>query len=105
MSNRIFLNDKIVKDTEGLLSTLDRGFLYGDGLFETLRTYGKTPFRLEDHVARLSNSAQYFNIPFHYTSQQIRQIIEHLLTENNLKDAYIRNLRDGQHDLLVERGF
>ena len=90
MSNRIFLNDKIVKDTEGLLSTLDRGFLYGDGLFETLRTYGKTPFRLEDHVARLSNSAQYFNIPFHYTSQQIRQIIEHLLTENNLKDAYIR---------------
>lgn len=90
MSNRIFLNDKIVKDTEGLLSTLDRGFLYGDGLFETLRTYGKTPLRLEDHVARLSNSAQYFNIPFHYTSQQIRQIIEHLLTENNLKDAYIR---------------
>src|SRR3989337_968469 len=90
MHNLIFLNDKIIKETEGLLSTLDRGFLYGDGLFETLRTYGKIPFRLEDHVARLSNSAQYFNIPFHYTSQQIRQIIEHLLTENNLKDTYIR---------------
>ncbi|MCR4320254.1 MAG: aminotransferase class IV [Candidatus Brocadiaceae bacterium] len=90
MSNLIFLNDKIIKETEGLLGTLDRGFLYGDGLFETLRTYGKTPFRLEDHVARLSNSAQYFDIPFHYTSQQIRQIIEHLLTGNNLKDAYIR---------------
>lgn len=90
MSNRIFLNDKIVKDTEGLLSTLDRGFLYGDGLFETLRTYGKIPFRLDDHVARLSNSAQYFDIPFHYTSQQIRQIIEQLLAANNLQDAYIR---------------
>jgi branched-chain amino acid aminotransferase len=90
MPNLIFLNDKIVKDTEGLLSTLDRGFLYGDGLFETLRAYGKKPFRLEDHVTRLSNSAQYFNIPFRYTSQQIRQIIEQLLTENNLKDAYIR---------------
>ena len=90
MPNLIFLNDKIVKDTEGLLSTLDRGFLYGDGLFETLRAYEKKPFRLEDHVTRLSNSAQYFNIPFRYTSQQIRQIIEQLLTENNLKDAYIR---------------
>lgn len=90
MPNLIFLNDKIVKDTEGLLSTFDRGFLYGDGLFETLRAYEKKLFRLEDHVTRLSNSAQYFNIPFRYTSQQIRQIIEHLLTENNLKDAYIR---------------
>ena len=90
MSNLVFLNDKVVEETEGLLSTLDRGFLYGDGLFETLRTYDKKPFLLEDHVARLSNSAQYFDIPFRYTSQQIRQIIEHLLTGNNLKDAYIR---------------
>src|SRR3990172_4583331 len=90
MPNLIFLNDKIVKDTEGLLSTLDRGFLYGDGLFETLRAYEKKPFRLEDHVTRLSNSAQYFNIPFRYTSQQIRQIIEQLLAANNLQDAYIR---------------
>ena len=90
MPNLIFLNDKIVKDTEGLLSTLDRGFLYGDGLFETLRAYEKKPFRLEDHVTRLSNSAQYFDIPFRYTSQQIQQIIEQLLAANNLQDAYIR---------------
>ncbi len=90
MPNLIFLNDKIVKDTEGLLSTLDRGFLYGDGLFETLRAYEKKPFRLEDHVTRISNSAHYFDIPFRYTSQQIRQIIEQLLAANNLQDAYIR---------------
>lgn len=90
MPNLIFLNDTIVKDTEGLLSTLDRGFLYGDGLFETLRAYEKKPFRLEDHVTRISNSAQYFDIPFRYTSQQIRQIIEQLLAANNLQDAYIR---------------
>lgn len=90
MPNLTFLNDTIVKDTEGLLSTFDRGFLYGDGLFETLRTYDKKPFRLEDHITRLSNSAQYFDIPFCYTYQQIRQIIEQLLTGNNLQDAYIR---------------
>src|SRR5574337_1192981 len=90
MPNVIFLNDKIIEETEGHLSTLDRGFLYGDGLFETLRAYEKKPFRLEDHVTRISNSAQYFDIPFRYTSQQIRQIIEQLLTRNNLQDAYIR---------------
>lgn len=97
MSNAIFLNDKIIEETEGHISTLDRGFLYGDGLFETFRTYDKKPFRIDDHITRLSNSAQYFNIPFHYTSQQIRHIIEQLLTINNLTDAYVR--------MTLSRGF
>jgi branched-chain amino acid aminotransferase len=106
MQNHIFLNDKIVKDTEGLLSTLDRGFLYGDGLFETLRTYEKKPFRLEDHVARISNSAQYFDIPFHYTSHQILQIIEQLLAADNLQDAYIRMTLSRGHGVngLIPKG-
>lgn len=97
MSNAIFLNDKIIEETEGHISTLDRGFLYGDGLFETLRTYNKKPFRIDDHITRLSNSAQYFDIPFPYTSQQIRHIIEQLLTTNNLTDAYVR--------MTLSRGF
>lgn len=90
MSYTIFLNNRIIAETKGHLRTLDRGFLYGDGLFETLRTYHKKPFRLEDHIARLLNSAQYLEIPFRYTPQQIYQVIEQLLTENNLTDAYIR---------------
>ncbi|MCF6154707.1 MAG: aminodeoxychorismate lyase [Candidatus Brocadia sp.] len=90
MPNLIFLNGKIVEETQGHVSILDRGFLYGDGLFETLRAYDKKPFRLEDHVTRLSNSVQHFGIPFHYTPLQIRHIIEQLLTRNNLPDAYIR---------------
>ncbi|MEP9411132.1 MAG: aminodeoxychorismate lyase [Candidatus Brocadia sp.] len=90
MSSVIFLNDKIVEEAEGRVSTLDRGFLYGDGLFETLRAYDKKPFRLEDHITRLLNSAQHFEIPFRYTLQQIRHVIEQLLSRNNLPDAYIR---------------
>ncbi len=90
MSYTIFLNDKIIKETEGLISAMDRGFLYGDGLFETLRTYRKNPFCLEDHVDRLSSSSKYFDIPFHHTLQQIRHIIEQLITQNGLNDAYIR---------------
>ncbi len=84
------MNGKIMEETEGCLSALDRGFLYGDGLFETIRAYNKKPFRLEDHITRLLNSAQHFEIPFHYTPREIGQIIEQLLTQNNLPNAYIR---------------
>ncbi|MCF6147529.1 MAG: aminodeoxychorismate lyase [Candidatus Kuenenia sp.] len=90
MSYAIFLNDTIVYDTKGFLSTFDRGFLYGDGLFETIRAYNKNPFKLEGHVTRLSNSAQFLCIPFRYTCDQIRQIIAQLLERNHLSDAYIR---------------
>ncbi len=84
------MNDKFAEEAEGHVSTLDRGFLYGDGLFETLRAYTRKPFRLEDHVVRLSNSSKYFDIPFRYPSQEIRQIIKQLLLRNSLQDAYIR---------------
>lgn len=97
MPNVIFLNDTIVEETAGRLSTLDRGFLYGDGVFETLRSYNKKPFQLEDHVTRLSHSARYFDIPFRYTTRQIRPIIEQLLTLNDCRDAYIR--------MTLSRGF
>lgn len=90
MPYAIFLNNAIIEETEGCLSTLDRGFLYGDGVFETLRAYHKNPLRLEDHITRLTNSAQYFDIPFHYPADQIKEIIQQLLTRNNLDDAYIR---------------
>ncbi|HHT9111642.1 MAG TPA: aminodeoxychorismate lyase [Candidatus Brocadiaceae bacterium] len=86
----VFLNDTIVEDTAGHLSTYDRGFLYGDGLFETVRAYSKKPFRLDDHIERLSNSAKYLEIPFLQTTQKIHNIIEQLLELNNVTDAYIR---------------
>ncbi len=97
MPYAIFLNNTIIEETEGCLSTLDRGFLYGDGVFETLRTYHKKLLRFEDHVTRLTNSAQYFDIPFHYPPDQIKQITQQLLTRNSLDDAYVR--------MTLSRGF
>ncbi len=86
----VFFNGAIIEETSACVSVIDRGFLYGDGLFETLRTYGEKPFRLESHVDRLSSSARHFGIPFRYTAGQIRRIIEQLLEENTLKDSYVR---------------
>ena len=42
---------------DAVVSVLDRGFLYGDGVFETLRVYGGHPFEVEPHLARLARSA------------------------------------------------
>lgn len=86
----IFFNDAVMEETSACISVTDRGFLYGDGLFETFRTYGKEPFRLESHVDRLASSARYFDIPFRYPAGQIRLIIGQLLEKNTLKDAYVR---------------
>ncbi|KKO20732.1 MAG: aminodeoxychorismate lyase [Candidatus Brocadia sp.] len=97
MSSVIFLNNAFIEETAGKLQVLDRGFLYGDGLFETLRVYDRKPFRLDAHFTRLVNSARYFDIPFRYTAQNLQQIIEELLTRNGLQNAYVR--------MTLSRGF
>ncbi|MFQ5963267.1 MAG: aminodeoxychorismate lyase [Candidatus Scalinduaceae bacterium] len=86
----IFLNGKIVSDTEGHISLRDRGFLYGDGIFETLRSYNGIPFKLSEHLSRLRSSAGKLKIPFEYTIKEISKNVKELLKINNIPDAYIR---------------
>ncbi|ODS32723.1 MAG: branched-chain amino acid aminotransferase [Candidatus Scalindua rubra] len=86
----IFLNGKIISDTEGCISLGDRGFLYGDGIFETLRSYKGNPFKLTEHLKRLRSSAKKLKIPFEYTNTEINRSVQKLLKKNNILDAYIR---------------
>ncbi len=90
MNNYIFLNGKIISDTEGHISLKDRGFLYGDGVFETLRSYNGTPFKLAEHLERLQSSAKKLKIPFEYTIKELSKSVKELLKVNNIPDAYIR---------------
>ena len=90
MANYIFLNGKIIPVTEGSISTGDRGFLYGDGIFETLRTYNSEPFKLAEHLERMRCSAEKLKIFFEYTSAEISETITKLLEKNGVQDAYIR---------------
>ena len=50
----IYLNGKIIPQEEAVVSVFDHGFMYGVGLFETLRVYEGHPFLLEDHLERLN---------------------------------------------------
>jgi len=86
----IFFNGEIIPDTERCISSSDRGFLYGDGIFETLRTYNEKPFKLADHLERMRCSAEELRISFEYTNAEISKIIKELLEKNSVQDAYIR---------------
>ncbi len=92
MQNTIFisLNGKIIPDTVGSISINDRGFLYGDGIFETIRSYNGEFFKLNEHIERMRNSSKKLLIDFEYTISEISKNIKALNKKNNIQDAYIR---------------
>ena len=53
----IYLNDRFVKEDQAQVSVFDHGFLYGDGVYETIRSYGEKIFMRDQHLARLRRSA------------------------------------------------
>ena len=90
MNQFIFLNGKIIPDTDANISSGDRGFLYGDGIYETLRSYNGTPFKLSEHLDRMRYSAKQLKISFGYTNKDISEWINKLIEKNCSQDAYIR---------------
>ncbi len=89
---QVLLNDRLVPAARARISALDRGFLYGDGLFETVRTYGGVPFGLAQHLGRLARSARFFRIPFDPDPGAWRARVARLLKANRLDadDASVR---------------
>ena len=81
---RVLLNDRLVPAARARISALDRGFLYGDGLFETVRTYGGAPFGLTQHLRRLARSARFFRIPFDPVLATWHARVARLLRANRL---------------------
>ena len=86
----IFLNGKIIPDAEGNISSGDRGFLYGDGIYETLRSYDGKLFKLAEHLERMRHSAEQLRISFSYTNADIGEKTDELIEKNRSQNAYIR---------------
>lgn len=59
----VWIDGKIVAESEARVSILDHGFLYGDSVYEAVRTFGGRPFLLEEHMMRLAHSAAGVGIP------------------------------------------
>jgi branched-chain amino acid aminotransferase len=86
----VFLNGLFMPQSSATVSVMDRGFCYGDGLFETMRSYGNKVFRLEDHLERLYQSLDliYLNVPI--TRNEMRFAILETLKRNQRPDSMVR---------------
>ena len=83
----IYLNGAIVPREQAKIDTADRGLLLGDGLFETLRAYGGQPFRLADHLKRLSHAAVALGIPLPVDAPGLAASVTDVLAANRLQGA------------------
>jgi len=72
------------------ISPFNRGLLYGDGLFETLRSYGGRVFRLEQHLKRMADGMQVLRIEHRLQAGDVEQVVYELLSRSKLSDASIR---------------
>jgi len=96
MSLKIYLNGKLVDKDKAKISVFDHGLLYGDGVFEGIRSYNGLVFKLKEHIDRLYESAHSLMLKIPLSKQAMIKAVIDTLRANKLKDAYIR--------LVVTRG-
>jgi len=90
MKQIVFLNGKFIPREEAKLPVSTPGFLYGWGLFETMRAYNKKIVYFNEHLKRLKKSARLLDIRCPYPQAALRDIIQGIVKINGLKDAYVR---------------
>ena len=81
----VFINNKFVEEAETVISPFDRGFLFADGVYESIRTYCKKLFRCDDHLARLQRSLKEIQINFQQTND-LKKIIYELIKRNKIEN-------------------
>ncbi len=84
------LNGEFLPETQATISAIDRGFLLGDGLFESIRVYQGHPFQNLLHWKRLQGSASHFHIPLPYDWQLVQTWTQELINRNQINDGYLR---------------
>ena len=90
----IYLNDRFVKEDEAVVSVFDHGFLYGDGVYETIRSYGSRIFMQNQHLARLRRSADGIGLTIPIPDHRWLDLLHESMARNNIgnaqQDAYLR---------------
>lgn len=87
---KIYINGKFYQKNEAKVSVFDHGLLYGDGVFEGVRSYNRLVFKLREHIERLFESAHSIMLKIPLTKEELIKAVVLTLKENKLKDAYIR---------------
>ncbi len=89
MPNIAFVNGKWDRLSAAKISIEDRGFQFGDGVYEVIRTYGEAVFGLKEHLARLKTSADALEIPIPYRPSQLEKMIDLGCRKSGFKDIVV----------------
>lgn len=93
-----YINGKFVPADEAAIPFSDTGFVRGYGVFDFLRTYGRAPFRLADHLRRLQASATAIDLPIPWSLEELEAIVYETLAHNpEAQDVSIRLVVTGGH--------
>jgi len=93
---KIYINGKFYDKENAKISVFDHGLLYGDGVFEGIRSYNRRVFKLKEHIDRLFESSQSIMLKIPLTKEQLIRAVVQTIKANKLDNAYIR--------LVVTRG-
>ncbi len=85
-----FLNGQFVPEAQAVIPVNDRGFMYGDGLFETVRVVNGRPFRLAQHLERMTRGADFLKIKPPFAPKELQEFAEQLIEQNQLPEAILR---------------
>lgn len=107
--NIVYLNGKYQPVEEATVSVMDRGFLFGDGVYEVIPVFGNKMLRLDGHLARLQNSLDRISLANPYSNDEWTKIFSDLLEKNNGEDraVYLQISRGAyaKRDLSVNRDY
>ncbi|MEX0612368.1 MAG: branched-chain-amino-acid transaminase [Pirellulales bacterium] len=96
MSRQVYISGKFVPQEDAKISVFDHGLLYGDGVFEGLRSYRGNVFRLREHIVRLYESAKAIWLEIPISHDEMCDAVNEAIRVNKIEDGYVR--------LVVTRG-
>ncbi len=96
MGRIVNMDGRLVPPEQAFISVFDRGFLYGDSVYEVLRTYRGEPFELDRHLDRLENSASLIGLSLPWPRARLSQEVRRTLGAAGNTESYVR--------LIVSRG-
>lgn len=89
MTDIVYLNGQFLPMEEARVPVLDRGFIFGDGVYEVIPAYSRHPFRLREHLIRLQQSLAGLRLDNPYTLDEWEALIIDLIARNNLHDQSV----------------
>lgn len=89
MTQTVYLNGRYSPLEEAFVPVLDRGFIFGDGVYEVIPVYSRHPFRLREHLARLQHSLDGIRLTNPHSEEQWGDILREVVARNEGEDQYV----------------